>query len=128
MSRTNHDTPSFPRDLRGPRGGRHRAPTPCAECVSFASCRPGSCSAPFGCDSWVNLDGLRIEPEPRIDYDAPDDLTAEDRRDGDPFELDEPDPDDPNPYKPSNATLSEMSGIFLTDDDPGPLFRGPASD
>lgn len=72
MSRTNHDTPSFPRELRGPRGGKHRAPTPCAECVSFASCRPGPCSAPFGCESWVDFDGRRVEPEPRIDYDAPD--------------------------------------------------------
>jgi len=100
MSRTNHDTPSFARTLRGPRGGHHTAPTPCVECVSFESCRPGACSAPFGCESWVDESGRRV------DLDAPLDLAA----------LDEPDPEDPNPYQPSPATLSEMSGIFPPDD------------
>ena len=124
MSRTIHTTPAFPRTLRGPRGGRHVAPTPCAACVSFASCRPGPCSAPFGCESWVNEDGLRVEPEPRIDYDAPDD----DARPVDLAALDEPDPEAPNPYQPSPATLSEISGVFPSDgNDPGPLFRGPES-
>ena len=124
MSRTIHTTPSFPRTLRGPRGGRHVAPTPCVECVSFASCRPGACSAPYGCESWVNEDGLRVEPEPRITYDAPDD----DARSVDLAALDEPDPDDPNPYQPSPATLAVISGVFPTDDnDPGPLFGGRES-
>src|SRR4030042_1419072 len=62
MSRTTHTTPAFPRELRGPRGGRHRAPHPVA-----------------------------LAP------------------------LDEPAPPDPDPYAPSPATLSEMSGIFPTD-------------
>ena len=63
MSRTNHTTPAFPRVLRGPRGGRFVAPTPCSECVAFAVCRPGACSAPFGCDSWVDFDGRRVDLE-----------------------------------------------------------------
>ena len=100
MSRTNHTTPSFPRALRGPRGGRHIAPTPCVECVSFTSCRPGACSAPYGCESWVDEDGRRV------DLDDPLDLAA----------LDTPDPEDPDPYAPSPATLAEMSGIYPTDD------------
>ena len=100
MSRTIHDTPSFPRELRGPRGGRHTAPTPCVECVSFASCRPGACSAPYGCESWVDEDGRRV------DLDDPLDLAA----------IDEPDARDPDPYAPSPATLSQMSGIIATDD------------
>ena len=109
MSRTNHTTPSFPRALRGPRGGLHRAPTPCVVCVGFASCRPGACSAPYGCESWVDEDGRRV------------DVLA----DHDPQPVD---PEDPDPYAPSSATLSQMSGIFPTDtDDPGPLFRGPDS-
>lgn len=119
MSRTNHDTPSFPRALRGPRGGRHIAPTPCAECVGFTSCRPGTCSAPFGCESWVDGDGRRVDIFAALDIDL---------QPVDPAALDEPDPDDPNPYAPSSATLSEISGIFPTDDpDPGPLFRGLGS-
>jgi hypothetical protein len=63
MSRTYHTTPAFPRSLRGPRGGQIVAPTPCAECVAFAVCRPGDCSAPFGCDSWVDNDGRRVDVE-----------------------------------------------------------------
>jgi len=117
MSRTNHTTPSFPRALRGPRGGHHRAPTPCVVCVGFASCRPGACSAPYGCESWVDEDGRRVDiladldPEP-IEFGAhrPQSLEAEDCR------ADHPDPQDPDPYRPSSATLSEMSGIFPTDD------------
>ena len=160
MSHTYHTTPAFPRTLRGPRGGRHIAPTPCAECVSFTSCRPGTCSAPFGCESWVDEDGRRVEPEPRLVYadaernadetatevgrvefdrlikegvdpDEVDRLAVEHGREA--FEaelaaLDEADPKDPNPYAPSPATLSEMSGIFPTTDDPGPLFGGRESD
>lgn len=105
MSRTTHTTPSFPRALRGPRGGRHTAPTPCVECVSFTSCRPGTCSAPYGCESWVDEDGRRVDVLADLDP-QPVDLDA----------LDAPDPLDPNPYQPSPATLSEMSGIFPTDD------------
>ncbi len=60
-SRTFHTTPAFPRTLRGPRGGQTLAPTPCADCVAFRSCRPGACSAPFGCDSWVDFDGRRVD-------------------------------------------------------------------
>lgn len=105
MSHTYHTTPSFPRTLRGPRGGQHRAPTPCAECVSFISCRPGTCSAPFGCESWVDADGRRVDIFADLDP-HPVDLAA----------LDTPDPEDPNPYAPSPATLSEMSGIFPTED------------
>ena len=78
MSRTNHTTPGFPRTLRGPRGGRQIAPTPCVECVGFASCRPGSCSAPYGCESWVDEDGHRVEPDPRIDYGEPERPCRED--------------------------------------------------
>lgn len=107
MSRTTHTTPAFPRALRGPRGGRHIAPTPCAACVSFTSCRPGTCSAPFGCESWVDEDGRRVDV-----------LAA----------LDTPDPEDPDPYAPSPATLAEISGVFPTDaNDPGPLFGGRGS-
>lgn len=164
MSRTIHTTSAFPRALRGPRGGRHVAPTPCAECVSFASCRPGPCSAPFGCESWVDEGGRHVVPDPSLAYDDADDGRPADRTmaaalpdiaaildaNTEPLDvdrpgsiahrlietndpgpaLDEPDPDDPNPYAPSSATLSQMSGIFPTDDndaDPGPLFRGPAS-
>lgn len=117
MSHTNHDTPSFPRTLRGPRGGHHIAPTPCVECVSFTSCRPGACSAPFGCESWVDEDDHRVDIFADLDP-QPVDLAA----------LDEPDPEDPNPYAPSPATLSEISGVFPTDaNDPGPLFRGRES-
>lgn len=64
MSRTyHHTTPAFPRTLRGPRGGHAIAPTPCSECVAFQTCRPGACSAPFGCDSWVDYDGRRVDVE-----------------------------------------------------------------
>src|SRR5512141_3390809 len=63
MSRTRHTTPAFPRSLRGPRGGQIVAPTPCSECVAFQTCRPGACSAPFGCDSWVDYDGRRVDLE-----------------------------------------------------------------
>ena len=116
MSRSIHSTPGFPRALRGPRGGHHRAPTPCVVCVSFASCRPGACSAPYGCESWVDEDGRRV------DLDDPLDLAA----------LDEPDPDDPNPYAPSPATVAEISGLPVGDfelktTDPGPLFGGRES-
>jgi len=120
MSRTIHTTPAFPRTLRGPRGGRHTAPTPCVECVSFTSCRPGSCSAPFGCESWTDESGRRIEPDPRIDYGEPDrpcrmdpDEPCSDCRN---CETMTPDPLDPDPYAPSAATLQQMSGIFPTDD------------
>ena len=58
-----HTTPAFPRTLRGPRGGHAIAPTPCSECVAFQTCRPGACSAPFGCDSWVDYDGRRVDIE-----------------------------------------------------------------
>lgn len=65
MSRTyHHTTPAFPRSLRGPRGGQIVAPTPCSECVAFDVCRPGACNAPFGCDSWVDHDGRRVDPDP----------------------------------------------------------------
>jgi len=115
MSRTIHTTPAFPRTLRGPRGGRHIAPTPCVECVSFASCRPGACSAPYGCESWVDEDGRRVDVLADLDP-QPGDLAA----------LDEADPEDPN--APSPATLQQMSGIFPTDDpDPGPLSGGRES-
>ena len=142
MSRSIHSTPGFPRALRGPRGGRHIAPTPCVVCVSFTSCRPGTCSAPFGCESWVDEDGRRVDlladlDREAVDLDAldtpdPDDpgpytpKTAEqidasiDGRGPDPTDFDDK---DPNPYAPSPATLSEMSGIFPTDDnapDPDP--------
>ena len=119
MSRTTRTTPSFPRTLRGPRGGRHIAPTPCVKCVSFESCRPGACSAPYGCESWVDEDGRRVDVLADLDP-QPVDLAA----------LDEPAPEDPNPYQPSSATLSEMSGVFPTDandPDPGPLFGGRGS-
>jgi len=144
MSHTIHTTPAFPRTLRGPRGGRHIAPTPCAECVSFTSCRPGACSAPYGCESWVDEDGRRvdvladlafadIDPDPRHEgiYIPP--VGGQPGRTiyGDfapDAEDDEPDPDDPNPYQPSAATLQQMSGIFPTEtEDPGPLFSGRKS-
>ena len=63
MSHTYHTTPAFPRSLRGPRGGRFVAPTPCVECVAFKFCKPGAYSAPFGCDSWVDEDGRRVDVE-----------------------------------------------------------------
>ena len=64
MSRTyHHTTPAFPRSLKGPRGGQIIAPTPCADCVAFLTCRPGQCSAPFGCDSWVDFEGRRVDVE-----------------------------------------------------------------
>jgi|GEM_PF-1635131 len=60
-SRTFHTTPAFSRSLLGPRGGHSIAPTPCSDCVAFQTCRPGACSAPFGCDSWVDLEGRRVD-------------------------------------------------------------------
>ena len=134
MSRTTHTTPSFPRALRGPRGGRHIAPTPCVECVSFTSCRPGTCSAPFGCESWVDEDGRRVDifadldPQPVDLDDCGLDGVVEIEEAEALAALDEPDPLDPNPYAPSPATLAAISGIYPTDtNDPGPLFRGPDS-
>jgi len=127
MSRTIHTTPSFPRTLRGPRGGRHIAPTPCVECVSFTSCRPGACSAPYGCESWVDEDGRRVDVLADLDIDPQAvDLAALDEPDPEPdWEarhrlptgllkshggiLHNPDPEDPNPYAPSSATLSETT-------------------
>lgn len=47
----------------GPRGGRSFMSTECAECVAFRTCRPGACSAPFGCESWVDDDGRRALPD-----------------------------------------------------------------
>lgn len=83
MSRTHHTTPAFPRSLRGPRGGQIVAPTPCSECVAFAVCRPGTCSSPFGCDSWVDADGRRVDVEAddarllALDCRIPEGLTPE---------------------------------------------------
>lgn len=50
------------RECVGPRGARRILPTPCAECVAVVSCRPGECSRPWGCDSWVNESGFRPDP------------------------------------------------------------------
>lgn len=47
----------------GPRGGRAVQATPCAECVSWRSCRPASISEPFGCESWADQDGRRALPD-----------------------------------------------------------------
>ena len=95
MSRTYQTTPSFPRTLRGPRGGRSVAPTPCAACVSFTSCRPGACSAPYGCESWVDEEGRRVDVLADLDP-QPVDLAA----------LDESDPDDVRTPWDMSRTLS----------------------
>lgn len=120
------DTPSFPRELRGPRGGRFRAPTPCAECVSFASCRPGPCSAPFGCESWVDLDGRRVEPEPRIDYDDPDAEPCEDCATCPELDTCGQDYDDPRPGElDAEATMEKLANAIAKGEafNPRPLFQ-----
>ena len=47
----------------GPRGGRAVQATPCAECVSWRSCRPAPITEPFGCESWVDQSGQRALPD-----------------------------------------------------------------
>ena len=47
----------------GPRGGRAVQVTPCSECVSWRSCRPGAISEPFGCESWADQEGRRALPD-----------------------------------------------------------------
>ena len=47
----------------GRRGGDRRLmPTECSTCVAYRSCRPGACSEPFGCESWVDDAGRRALP------------------------------------------------------------------
>jgi len=75
----------------GPRGGRAVQATPCAECVSWRSCRPGACSEPFGCESWADDQGRRA---------LPDELEAEGRpfaEDDATYELENPEPE-PSPF------------------------------
>jgi hypothetical protein len=99
--------------------------------VSFTSCQPGACSAPYGCESWVDEDGRRVDvladldPQPVDLDDCGLDGVVEIEEAETLAALDAPDPLDPNPYAPSPATLAEISGIFPTDaNDPGPLFGG----
>ena len=47
----------------GPRGGREVQATPCAECVSWRSCRPAAITEPWGCESWVDQSGHRALPD-----------------------------------------------------------------
>ena len=54
-------TPSPKRILRGPRGAVTRDATPCADCVAFDCCRPGPVNQPFGCDSWADHLGRRVD-------------------------------------------------------------------
>ncbi|MBE3112769.1 MAG: hypothetical protein IMZ46_20035 [Acidobacteria bacterium] len=51
------------RMIVGPRGGRAVQATPCAECVSWRSCRPAAISEPFGCESWADDQGRRALPD-----------------------------------------------------------------
>ena len=44
----------------GPRGGRVVLPVTCATCVAVGYCKPAPCTAPWGCDSWVDLEGHRV--------------------------------------------------------------------
>jgi len=117
MSRTyHHTTPAFPRSLRGPRVGQIVAPTPCSECVAFDVCRPGACNAPFGCDSWVDHDGRRVDAE------------ADDARllaiEEDRFQDSAFDPD-PTPCLECGGLPSECRpcGCPHVERDPGPLFK-----
>jgi len=50
------------RSCVGPRGGRVILPTPCGECVAWRVCRSSGVTAELGCDSWVGLEGHRVDP------------------------------------------------------------------
>jgi hypothetical protein len=84
--------------------------TPCSECVSWRSCRPGSISEPFGCESWADDQGRRA---------LPDQLETES------FE----DPD-PEPFRPAAPFVPDLgrgeapSQGVLAMTDAGPLFAG----
>ena len=51
------------RSCAGPRGGRVILPTPCSECAAYSTCRPGAASQPWGCDSWADTEGHRVDPK-----------------------------------------------------------------
>lgn len=71
----------------GPRGGdRRKMPTECGDCVAFTSCRPGACSQPYGCESWVDHDGRRALPDSVDDLDEDQGEKEEDNSSGFTFE------------------------------------------
>jgi hypothetical protein len=58
-------------DALGPRGGKVRVEVSCPTCISFDSCRPGSCQWRWGCSWWTDEAGNRaiiptIEPEREV--------------------------------------------------------------
>lgn len=53
------------RAVVGPRGGKGTARVSCPSCVSFNLCRPSPLSALFGCESWVDSEGRRVDTENR---------------------------------------------------------------
>jgi hypothetical protein len=55
-------------DAVGPRDGKVRVDVKCDTCISVTSCRPGACTKPWGCSSWVDESGNRaitptVEPD-----------------------------------------------------------------
>ena len=128
-------TPNPKRILRGPRRAVTRDATPCANCVAFDCCRPGPVNQPFGCNSWVDHDGRRIDVEAEVAAalagfdDVPKGLTPEEFAGLTPAEQETargidalvrlPDPDE------DAAVLAEIDALEsrFEPDDPGPLFR-----
>ena len=121
----------------GPRGGRAVMATPCAECVSWRSCRPAPISEPFGCESWVDDQGRRalpdlLEPEPVSPCEARQGVPSECGPCGCP-EVEpvlsnpepEPEPFRPaEPYRPDQARGEGPAQSVLPMPDAGPLFAG----
>jgi hypothetical protein len=136
----------------GPRGGRAVQATPCSECVSWRSCRPGAISEPFGCESWADQDGRRalpdqLEPEPeggaaeyerdRIEAEADVarlcGLSANPQPHADAsvrWDLEPEDAPEPEPFRPSEAYRPDQlrgegpAQGALAMADAGPLFAG----
>lgn len=131
----------------GPRGGRAVMATPCAECVSWRSCRPAPITEPWGCESWVDQDGRRalpdlLEPEPVSPCQACQGMPSECRPCGcpevevervldkisEPF-LENPDPE-PEPFRPAAPFVPDQSRgegpaqAVLPMPEAGPLFAG----
>lgn len=128
-------TPNPKRILRGPRGAVTRDATPCAECVAFDCCRPGAINQPFGCDSWADHVGRRVDIE--ADYAdlaaraglIPEGLTPEDWADMTPAERETAEGLDaiarmPTPEEDA-ADLAEIDALEsrFEPDQPGPLFN-----